>query len=107
MQLLGYLQSEWDAELDTTAAAAAAELPAAVPTVTCGKEKGWAELSRTEQAAATMLLYTQSSWDAGEATAVCNKPWATLTSNERSAAQARTCLHVAVSAVCCRLLAAF
>ena len=89
--MLGYLQSEWDAELDTTVAAtAAAAVPPAVPTGKAGKEKEWAEMSRTEQAAATVLQYTQSSWDAGEATSVCSKPWSTLSDNERSAAQART-----------------
>ena len=89
-QLLGYVQLEWDAELNNIAAAEGAPVPgAAVQSVTAGKDKGWAEMSATEQAAATMLQYSQSSWDAGESTAVTSKPWATLTANERSAAQAR------------------
>ena len=46
-----------------------------------GRNKGWAELSSAEQAAAAVLGFNEGAWDAGETPVPCRQSWESLSHN--------------------------
>jgi len=50
------------------------------------KDKGWADMTAVEQAAAKLLGYDDTSWDEGEVPPTCEMPWDELAQRSQRAA---------------------